>query len=300
MSVMNETQSIDKPWGASVFGAASVEAAPDVARLRVAIKQTRSKPGEAFEVTRGAVNQVRDVLRGHSIPDAAVSTSRLSLRSMWNFTNNERNFLGYECTASFVIELRELDILEAVLIDVVEAGANQVDAVEFDVRGKMQLRAQAREAAIAAAQEKAELYARASGVRLGPVIHIKDVDSEPMQNNYRSHGQSGGASGEGDLAPGKVSVSAGVVIGFSLISDRHQPEHVGPGRPPSHPLVRWRVGRPVLVQSLIRGLSVGSWGDLGTGAHRSLRGSRSVAFDRAHSLDERPRFVRTVASRAWA
>ncbi|MFI1032396.1 SIMPL domain-containing protein [Streptomyces sp. NPDC020951] len=213
---MNGTQSIDTPWGMSVFGAASVDGAPDLARLRVAIAQTRQQPGEAFEVTRGGVNQIREVLRGHGIPDTAVSTSRLNLKSSWAY-GNERKFLGYECTASFVIELRELDHLETVLVDVVEAGANQVDGVEFDVRAKKELRARARTAAVAAAQEKAALYAEAAGVRLGPVIHIKDVDSDQLQNTYRSHSSGGGAGGEGDLTPGKVTVSAGVLIGFSLI-----------------------------------------------------------------------------------
>ncbi|MFF3401604.1 SIMPL domain-containing protein [Streptomyces sp. NPDC002659] len=213
---MNGTQSIDAPWGISVFGAASVDATPDVARLRVAIKQTRQKASEAFEVTRGSVNQIRDVLRGHRVPDTAVSTSRLNLESTWSY-GNERKFLGYECTAAFVIELRELDTLEAVLIDVVEAGANEVAGVEFDVSTKKELRAEARTAAVAAAREKAALYAEASGVQLGPVIHIKDVDSDQLRNSYRGHGQAGRGGGEGDLAPGKVTVAAGVVIGFSIV-----------------------------------------------------------------------------------
>lgn len=215
---MIDTQSIDTPWGASVFGAASVSTGPDLARLRVAVGQTRPTPGEAFEVTRGAVNQIRQVLRRHGIPDTAVSTSRLNLKSAWSYGGNERTFVGYECTASFVIELRELDILETVLVDAVEAGANQVDGVEFDVTTKQQLRAEAREAAVAAAREKAELYARAAGVRLGPVVHIKDVDSEQLPNPYRGHGHSSATGGDGDLTPGKISVSAGVLLGFSLIS----------------------------------------------------------------------------------
>jgi len=117
-----------------------------------------------------------------------------------------------------VIELRELDTLETVLVNVVEAGANQVDGVEFDVSTKKELRAQARTAAVAAAREKAVLYTEAAGVRLGPVVHIQDVDSDQLQNVYRSHGQGGGAGGDGDLSPGKISVSAGVLIGFSIIS----------------------------------------------------------------------------------
>ncbi|WP_405808580.1 SIMPL domain-containing protein [Streptomyces sp. NBC_01520] len=143
---MNGTQSVDAPWGVSVFGAASVDAAPDLARLRVAIERTRNKPGEAFAATRGGVNRIREVLRGHRIPDTAVSTSR----SPWTYGSG-RMFLGYECTASFVIELRDPDIPQTVLVDVVEAGANQVRGVEFDVRTRKELRAQARTAAVAGA-----------------------------------------------------------------------------------------------------------------------------------------------------
>ncbi|MFJ7328036.1 SIMPL domain-containing protein [Streptomyces cyaneofuscatus] len=214
---MNLNQSIEAPWGISVFGAASVDAAPDVARLRVSIKQTRQQPGEAFEVTRRGVNQVREVVRGHGVPDRHVSTSRLNLESSYAYGGSERKFVGYECTASFEIEVRALDTLETVLVDVVEAGANEVSGVGFDVRAKKELRAEARRAAVVAAREKAQLYAEAAGVRLGPVVHITDVDSEQLQNSYRSHARSAASDGEGDLSPGKITVTAGVLIGFSII-----------------------------------------------------------------------------------
>ncbi|MFJ6770201.1 SIMPL domain-containing protein [Kitasatospora sp. NPDC091257] len=80
------------------------------------------------------------------------------------------------------------------------------------------MRAKARTAAVAAAREKAALYAEAAGARLGPVIHIKDIDSDQLQNSYRSHRSSSDGSGDGDLTPGKISVSAGVVLGLSLIN----------------------------------------------------------------------------------
>ncbi|MEU4261696.1 hypothetical protein ACYCCF_00545 [Streptomyces argenteolus] len=42
---MNTTRSVDAPWGVSVFGADGMDAAPDLARLRVAIEQTGNTPG---------------------------------------------------------------------------------------------------------------------------------------------------------------------------------------------------------------------------------------------------------------
>lgn len=219
---MSRSESIATPWGASVFGSASVDAAPDLALIRVAVKQTRPTPGESFEAVRGAVNRVRDTLRGHSIPDTAVAASQLDLRSAWHFANGERTFIGYVCTASFGIELRDLDRLETVLVDVVAAGADEVQGVTFDVMHKKELRAKARTAAVAAAKGKAELYAQAAGVRLGPVVHIEDTDSEQLQNVRRSHGAAYAdpeSTAEGQLTPGRITVSAGVLLGFSLLSE---------------------------------------------------------------------------------
>jgi uncharacterized protein YggE len=217
---MNGSPSIRAPWGVSVHGTSSVDATPDLARLRLAVNETRKRPADAFEVTRGSVNRVREVLRGHGIPGSAVSTSRLSLRSSWTYSGNERKLTGYQCTASFMIEMRDLDVLEIALVDAVEAGANEVDGVEFDVSTRKQLRARARAAAVAAARQKAELYAEAAGVRLGRVLHIGDVDPDRGESPYRREAMTSGAGGgDSDLTPGRITVTAAVLVGFSILDD---------------------------------------------------------------------------------
>jgi len=149
------------------------------------------------------------------VPDAAVERSRLDLRSSWSY-GSERKFVGYQCEASFAVESGNLDDVQSLLVDLVAAGANEIDAVEFDVTGKGELRAQARRQAVGAARRKAELYAEAAAVRLGAVLHIEDVDPDHVgTERYRSHGVGGAASPE-DLAPGHVVVSAAVILGFSI------------------------------------------------------------------------------------
>ena len=93
------------------------------------------------------------------------------------------------------------------------------EGVDFDVAGTGDLRAEARRQAVAAARDKAALYAEAAGVRLGPVVHIDDVDPESAgAERDRGHGMGGEASAE-DLAPGHVVVSAAVIVGFSIAHD---------------------------------------------------------------------------------
>jgi uncharacterized protein YggE len=149
------------------------------------------------------------------VPDAAVERSRLDLKSEWTY-GNERKFVGYRCKASFAVEFGNLDDVQPLLVDLVAAGANEIEAVDFDVTTKGELRVEARRQAVAAARRKAELYAEAAGVGLGAVLHIDDVDPEHVGfERYRGHGAGGAATPE-DLAPGHVVVSAAVILGFSI------------------------------------------------------------------------------------
>jgi uncharacterized protein YggE len=211
-------QMVQNPWGVTVHGAASVKAIPDLVRIKFEVNRLEQEPGKAFAVANEAVIRVRQVLREHGVPDAAVERSRLSLVSAWtNRYASDRKFLGYQCKASFSVQSRDLDGVQQLLVDLVAAGANEIESVEFDVVAKPELRADARREAVAAARRKAELYAEAAGIRLGPVIHVDDQDPERL-GMERGHGGGGAASDEA-LAPGHVVVSAAVVLGFAIAHD---------------------------------------------------------------------------------
>ncbi|USQ87739.1 SIMPL domain-containing protein [Streptomyces phaeoluteigriseus] len=210
------TETISEPWGISVFGAGSVRVEPQLVRVRLTVDVLEQAPDRAFQEAGAGVARLREVLRGHGIPDASVSGSRLKLDSEYDGYAGERTFRGYRCTASYVVETEALDGLQQLIVDAVGAGAHHIDKVEFDVHDKPALRDEARRKAVAAARRKAELYTEAAGVALGPVVHIQDVDSEAHEfRQYRGHGGGGGSSA-GDLAPGMVEVSAGVLLGFAL------------------------------------------------------------------------------------
>jgi uncharacterized protein len=209
-------QLVERPWGVAAYGAASVKAMPDLVRIRFKVVRLEQQPSASFAVVTETVHAVRQVLREHGVPDAAVERSRLDLKSAWSAYGADRKFLGYQCQASFAVESGNLDDVQQLLVDVVAAGANEIEAVDFDVAAKADMRADARRNAVAAARRKAELYADAAGVRLGAVLHIDDVDPEHVGfERYRGHGTGGVAAAE-DLAPGHVVVSAAAIVGFAI------------------------------------------------------------------------------------
>lgn len=211
-------QMINRPWGITVYSTASVQAAPDLVRLRFHVARLEQAPAQAFAAATEAVGAVRRAIRAHGVPDGDVQRSRLSLKSHWSY-GNERKFLGYQCQASFSVESRDLDDVQQLLVDIVAAGTNEIEGVDFDVIDKPGLRAEARRAAVAAARRKAELYAGEAGVRLGAIVHIEDEDPEQVRGPYRSHSSARAESSEEDLAPGHVVVSAAVTLGFAIAHD---------------------------------------------------------------------------------
>ncbi|MEU6314448.1 SIMPL domain-containing protein [Streptomyces sp. NPDC047014] len=208
---------IREPWGLSVLGAGSVSAEPCLAQVDLAVDLLAPTPKAAFAEAGAAVTRLRAVLREHEIPDADVSGSRLQLTSQYRGYGAERSFLGYGCVATYTVQTTALAGLELLIEDAVSAGANRVDGVRFEVEDKPAMRDEARRRAVAAARRKAEVYAEACEMKLGPVIHIEDVDPESTHGG--GHGGRTGGDPEDDaaLAPGSVRVEAAVLLGFGLL-----------------------------------------------------------------------------------
>lgn len=124
-------QMVERPWGVAAYGAASVKAVPNLVRVRFKVIRLEKTPAESFARASDAVHAVREVLRGHGVADGGVERSRLGLKGTWSYTGNRREFLGYECTAAFAVQSGDLDDVQQLLVDLVGAGANEIEGVDF-------------------------------------------------------------------------------------------------------------------------------------------------------------------------
>jgi len=88
-----------------------------------------------------------------------------------------------------------------------------------------ELRARARELAVNAAREKAEIYAAAAKVTVGQVLHIQDINPTLLQQE--SHMTAARAAvlqelaasepEEDSLDPSPIQVGAAVVVAFAIV-----------------------------------------------------------------------------------
>lgn len=214
---MYGTQLVQEPFGISVFGSSIIRVEPDVASLNFAVSRLEQHPRDAFRAARDGTESVRAYLDQAEVED--VGSSRIALSQSFRHTTRGREFEGYLARVAFHVLLHDLDRTEEILTGIVDAGANEIKAVEFQTSQLKEVRADARRRAVSAAREKAENYCKAAGVTLGPVIHIEDV------NPTRLRGGEGHVTREVQLDdeapprafdPGSIVVGGAVIIAFGL------------------------------------------------------------------------------------
>ena len=213
-------QSISRPFGINVFGSSLVRTDPDQVEVGLTVSRLGDKPQESFRATHEATSAVRTVLRRRGVPDSAVEGSRVTLEMAYDGYPNRR-FVGYQACVSLRVLLDNLDDLEPLLNEVVEAGAHQIDAVRYQTRRLKEVRSQARSQAVESARLKAAIYASAAGVQLGSVLHIEDVN--PDQLTQRGHAPDVDVTEHdetaivGALEPGSLTVTAAVMASFAIL-----------------------------------------------------------------------------------
>lgn len=213
---------IEHPFGISVFGSTRLRIPPDSVTVRAAITRLEENPSEAFAKARKAEQSVTSFLRKAPVKESGLS--RVSLSQAYRFANNERRPVGYIARIGLMVVVSELDQIENILSGLVDAGANEITSTEFHTLKLKELRARARESAINAAREKAEIYAAAARVAVGEVLHIQDMNPNLLRQEFhmghtREAAQQDLSDSEPEvdsLDPSAIEIGAAVMVAFAI------------------------------------------------------------------------------------
>jgi uncharacterized protein YggE len=86
---------------------------------------------------------------------------------------------GYTATTAIELRLEDLNVLGRVIDGALEAGANDVSSIRFDVKDRRAARDQAIRTAFETAKRDAEVLARASGSSLGRLVELTIGRQQP-------------------------------------------------------------------------------------------------------------------------
>lgn len=161
-----------------VTGEGRVEAAPDLATVSAGVETEAASATDALTRNSAAMAQVLAALGEAGIAAADVQTSAIALEPVWNQPREGEagapRITGYAARNIVTIQVREIARLGGVLDALAQAGANRLAGIAFALSEPEARENEAREAAVADARARAEIYARAAGVGLGPVLEIRE------------------------------------------------------------------------------------------------------------------------------
>ncbi len=198
----------------TVTGDATVNVAPDTAVIRIGVTTTAKTAREASEGNARQATAVLAAIKESGIGDRDVQTSRLSLQPQYDQSKaGPARLLGFQVTNQLTVKFHDIAKLPGFLDRAIAAGANEMSGIEFIVSEQSKLLDQARDDAVADARRKAELYAKAAGVKVGQVVTISEEGPNgpprPMVQAMRA--------GAVPVAPGEQTLRASVTVSFAII-----------------------------------------------------------------------------------
>jgi uncharacterized protein YggE len=204
----------------SVSGTGVANLTPDIAYINVGVHTEKQTAAEAVDENNAQTQKVIQALTDAGVDSKDIRTTNFSIYPMDKYdpqTGQPTGQKSYVADNTVTVTVRELDKLGDLLDTVVQAGANTVNSIQFDVADKDKALAPARDAAVKDANAKAQELATSAGVQLGELVSVSYMDT-PVYPVYDGRG-GGGASPQAasvPIQPGQLTYTVTVSETYAI------------------------------------------------------------------------------------
>ncbi|MGA2504336.1 MAG: SIMPL domain-containing protein [Anaerolineales bacterium] len=162
----------------TVTGTGMVTLTPDIAYITIGVHSQDASASVAMTANNTSAQAVIAAIKAAGVADKDIQTTNFSISPQQQYDKNG-NITGilYMVDNSVYVTVRDLTRLGGLLDSSVNAGANTINSISFDVADKTDALSQARLAAVANAKKQADELTGATGVTLGAVQTISYYDS---------------------------------------------------------------------------------------------------------------------------
>ena len=166
----------------NVSSTAEVTQTPDVAQISVGVVTQHPSSNQAMQDNARQMQQVVEAVRKAGVQERDIQTSGVSLNPQYKYEENQApRIIGYQASNTVNVKVRKIDNVGKVLDAVSAQGANQINGPTFSIDQPEGLYDQARVQAIQKARARADLYAKALGLRVIRVVSIDENNSQGFQ-----------------------------------------------------------------------------------------------------------------------
>ena len=196
---------------------------PDLAVFNAGVTSQGKTAGEALSANAADMSRVIATLKRAGIADRDIQTNQISLNPLYGpqvmnpngQVMQEPRIVGYQATNTVMIRSRDIVNFGKVLDALVGAGANQVSGPNFQLSDPTMANDEARVSAVRSARARADLYARAAGLRVLRIVSISESGGySPPQPMYAR--QMKGDAASTPISAGEVEAAVSVTMQFEL------------------------------------------------------------------------------------
>lgn len=189
---------------------------PDLAIVSAGVTTQAPTAGEAYKAANAKMSQVIAALRAAGVAERDIQTSSVSLNPQYrNRENQDPVIFAYQANNSVTVRFRDVSKAGAVLDVLVKAGVNTISGPNLVLSKPDEAMDEARVDAIGKARARAELYAKAAGLRVDRILLISDSNAPVRPIMMR--GVAGFAADQAlEVMPGESEVSVTVTVRFLL------------------------------------------------------------------------------------
>lgn len=208
-----------QPRMVSVNGSTQMILTPDIAYISIGVHSEAEDAKEAMADNNTQSEAVIDALVAEGVDAKDIQTTNFSIYPQERYSPTGESLGKYFAVDNTVyVKVRDLDGLGGLLDAAVQAGANTVYGISFDIEDKDAVIEQGRKEAVENAHKQAEQLATAAGVTLGPVYSISSYSSYPVPMAYDVKGMGGAADAVASvpITPGQMTITVDVSVSYEI------------------------------------------------------------------------------------
>jgi uncharacterized protein len=202
----------------TVSGTGTVRLAPDVATVNLGVTTQDTDIAQAVAANNLTAQAIAEAVQRLGVAPEDVRTSYFNVSPQPQYDPNgmPTGQTIYWVNNTLLVTLRQVDQLGTLLQAVVDAGANNINGISFDLSDKASAEEQARQAAMDDARERATRLAQAVGASLGEVLYISASSSYGGMTYAAAEVSGAGATSAVPIAPGTLDVQVSVSVTYAL------------------------------------------------------------------------------------
>lgn len=203
----------------TVSGSGTTLVNADYAMVTLGVVHMEEDVLKAQEKVNTAINSIRAALIESGISKEDINTDQVRISARYDYSGSIEKIIGYSASSYLVIRTNDMENVGSVIDVAFGAGANTLDGIEFFAENTDSAREESLTFAVTDARKKAEIIAKAAGLKITGIESIGEsysYTSESARNAIFKNAvmEDSAAYGATVVQSAKLSVEASVTIVF--------------------------------------------------------------------------------------